>query len=178
MYALTCFYLSCTHWWQVKLVSHGLNGCVLYCSQNDFHGFTLLHIQIQQIGLQQTWETLTRVNDTEYHTLSQHEQMTLSNTFCSHDVQHRQPYSAPEFCCLLCEHSSERDPKVSETICVFHDFSIEGGHWHSLSHCFVAKGEPQSLHLAWDDFGPCLLAFFSSSSGMAANAVWVSLAVL
>ena len=50
---------------------------------------------------------------------------------------------------LVCQHSVEVDPEVSETICAFYDFSIEGDCWHCLSNCFVVEGAPQGLRLAW-----------------------------
>ena len=45
------------------------------------------------------------------------------------------------------------DPEVSETVCAFYDFSVEGDGWHCLSYCFVVEGTPQGLRLAWTDFG-------------------------
>ena len=103
----------------------------------------------------------TIVNDTEYHTLTQKEQMTLFDAFCSHGFQHRQSFLAPEFWFdlrLVHQHSVEVDPKVSEAVHAFYDFSIEGDCWHCLSDCFVVEGAPQGLCLAWIEFRLCLLA--------------------
>ena len=76
--------------------------------------------------------------------------------------QHGQSFLAPEFCWfdlrLVHHHCVEVDPKVSETVHVFYDFSTEGDCWHCLSYSFVVEGAPQGLCLAWTDFGLCLLA--------------------
>ena len=100
------------------------------------------------------------VNDAEYHTLIQQEQMTF-DAFRSHGFQRGQSFLTPEFCWfglhLVRQRSVEVDPEISETVRTFYDFSIEGDCWHYLSHCSVIKGAPQSLRLAFD-FGLCLLA--------------------
>ena len=154
--------MSCFHGLQVQWVAHGLNGCVLCCSQNYSHGFVLYPVELQQVRLWHSCETQTIVNDVDYHTLIQQEQMTLFDAFWSHGFQCRQSFLAPEFCWfdlrLVCQHSVEVDPEVSETVRAFYDFSIEGNCWHCLSYSFVLEGAPQGLWLAWIDFGLCLLA--------------------
>ena len=52
----------------------------------------------------------------------------------------------------------EMDPDVFETVFALYDYSIKGECLNCLSYCFVVEGAPQSLRLAWINFGLCLLA--------------------
>ena len=48
------------------------------------HGFVLYPVELKQVRLWQGYETQTIVNDAEYHTSIQQEQMTLFDAFWSH----------------------------------------------------------------------------------------------
>ena len=60
---------------QVQQVSHGLSGCYLIFSRNYFSGFTFYPVELQQVELEQGYETQAIVNDTQYHALIQQEQI-------------------------------------------------------------------------------------------------------
>ena len=81
--------------------------------------------------------------------------MTLFDAFWSHGFLLGQSFLAPEFrwfdLRLVRQYPVEVDPEVSETVCWFYDFCIEGDCWHCLSYCFVFEGAPQGLRFAWID---------------------------
>ena len=80
-------------------------------------------VELQQFGLWQGCEAQTIVNDAEYHTLMQQEQVTLFDALWSHGFQRGPSFLAPEFGLfdlrLVRQHSVEVDPEVAETVHVF-----------------------------------------------------------
>ena len=99
------------------------------------------------------WDPDHCVNDAEYHTLIQQEQMTLLDAFCGHGFQHRQSFFHSSFSwfslCLVHEQSVEVGPDVSVAVWAFYDFSNEVRPWDTLACCWEVKQPTSKINLHW-----------------------------